>query len=130
MLAANYLQMMTMTQYKNIAILSTYIISLLPKIFHGTKEMVYISLFNDKISRLDSAVYYYSLAISFLILAYCLHYPRGLDKRVTRLILTITSLDLLHLILLAKQGYGVEKIGLAILIVISYDLYNKRYGNN
>lgn len=114
--------------YKNIALLSTYIISILPKLFGS--EKVYVSLFNDRMSRFDNTVSYYANTISFLILAYCLHYPKGLDKRVTRLILTICSLDLIHLITFAKQGYGVEKVGFAILIVVVYDIIKKRYANN
>ena len=98
--------------------------------FFGTKHEVDISFFSNRVARLDFAVLYYSIAINFLILSYCLHYPKGLDKRVTRLILIVTSLDLVHLIVYAKQGFGVVKIGIAILIFIAYDIYKKRYANN
>ncbi len=64
---------------------------------------------------------YYANAINFLIIAYCLHYNKGISKTVTMLILTITSLDIIHLMLFAKQGFGMAKIGLAILILGIYE---------
>ena len=116
-----------MAQYKNIALLFIYVLTLIPKTVFGVDIRFNLGLFVERSTRIDFVLMFYTNAISFLILAYCLHYPKGLDKRVTRLILTITSLDLLHLIFLAKQGFGVEKIALAILIVVSYELYKKRY---
>lgn len=122
--------MKTVAHRKNVILLLSYVIGYLPKLFFGSTYRISLGVFTERSTRIDFFVMYYSIAISFLILAYCLHYPKGLDKRVTRLILTITSLDLLHLIFLAKQGYGLEKIGLAILIVVGYDLFKKRYAYN
>ncbi len=124
------MMMKKVVQFKNIALLTTYMLTLIPKTVFGLDARFNLGLFIERSTRIDYVLMFYTNAISFLILAYCLHYPRGLDKRVTRLILTITSLDLLHLIFLAKQGFGVEKIALAILIVVSYELYKKRYANN
>lgn len=117
-------------QFKNIALLTTYILTLLPKTVFGLDARLNLGFFIERSTRIDFFMMYYTNAISFLILAYCLHYPRGLDKRVTRLILTTTGLDLVHLLLYAKQDFGVVKIGTAILIVVLYDLYNKRYATH
>jgi len=68
---------------------------------------------------------YYGIAVDFLIMAYCLHFPVGVDRRVSKFILIITFLDLLHLITVAKHDFGVSKIGIAILIyIISSVNYN------
>ena len=105
-------------------------LTLIPKTVFGLDARFNLGLFIERSTRIDYVLMFYTNAISFLILAYCLHYPKGLDKRVTRLILTITGLDMVHLLLYAKQDFGVVKIGTAILIVVLYDLFNKRYATH
>lgn len=85
----------------------------------------------DNTTRLDFVALYYSIAINFLILSYCLHYPKGIDKRLSRFILLICSFDLIHLFLAAKQGFGVVKVGTALMIVLLYEYYkSKKSGVN
>lgn len=114
---------------KNHLLLSTYIISVLPKIFFDSEKRLNLGIFIERSTRIDFFVMYYTIAINFLIMAYCLHYPRGIDKRFSRLILIITILDFLHLLLFAKQGFGVVKIGLAMSFLVGYEIYKKRYAN-
>lgn len=116
---------------KNKILLSTYVISLLPKVFFDLKdEKEYrLGIFNDWSVTLDWYFTFYSAIIGFFIMAYCLHYPNGIDKHVSRLILIITILDLLHLVLFAMQGFGLVKIGTAIALTIGYEIYKKRHAN-
>lgn len=114
-----------MKTLKNHLLLSTYIISLLPKLFFDSDKRLNLGIFIERSTRIDFFVMHYTIAVNFLIMAYCLHYPKGIDKRVSRLIFIITILDFLHLLLFAKQGFGVAKIGLAISFLIGYEVYRK-----
>jgi hypothetical protein len=109
---------------KNVLLLSTYVIGILPSFVFdtdlGTSE-VWLSLTHARGEKtyFDYALLYYSWSINFLILAYMLHYPKHIDRRVSRFILIICALDLLHLIIAAKQGFVIEKVGLALGIVMA-----------
>lgn len=116
--------------HKNTLLLSAYIFSLLPKLFFENEYRLNLGLLVERSTRIDFFVMYYAIAIDFLIMAYCLHYPKGLDRRVTRFIFVITILDFVHLLLLGKQGFGIAKIFLAFLIVVAYDLFKKKYADN
>ena len=116
---------------KNILLSLTYFISLVPKLFYGTKERYWLSLLKarENTTRLDFIALYYTQVISMLILAYCLHFPKGVDKRLTLFILWICVLDFIHLALYAKQGFGVTKVFLAFTIAVVYDfIKNKKNG--
>lgn len=102
--------------YKDILLCLTFILSYLPKIFYGSSLRYNLSLFVERSTRVDFFAMHYSNTINFLILAYCLHFKDNIDNRITLFILVITILDFFHLLLFAKQGYGITKIGLAILI--------------
>jgi hypothetical protein len=110
---------------KNTVLLLTYVIGILPSFVYntdlGTSE-VWLSLTHARGEKtyFDYALLYYSWSINFLIVAYMLHYPKYLDKRVTRFILVMCALDMLHLIIAAKQGFGLVKIIIAIAIVFIY----------
>ncbi len=110
--------------YKNIVLLSTFIIGQIPTLFFGTVKRFNLALFVERSTRLDFFALYYANAINFLILAYCLHYSKNISKKVTRFILIITSLDMIHLVGFAKQGYGMSKIGIALMIYFSYEYKN------
>lgn len=47
-----------------------------------------------------------------------MHFNKGVDKRVSLFILIITVLDFLHLLLLAKQGFGEIKIAISFIIAM------------
>jgi len=104
------------SKLKSIVLLLTFVIGQVPTLFFGTKTRLGLALFVERSTRLDFFAMYYSNAINFLILAYCLHFSKGIDKRATKFILIVTVLDLLHLMLFAMRGYGMSKIGLAFLI--------------
>jgi hypothetical protein len=101
---------------KNKILFSVFLISQIPSLFFGTTDRMNLSLITIRSTRLDFVALYYANAISFLIMAYCLHYKRGIDNRITKFILIVTSLDFIHLLLFAKQGFGTSKIGLTLLI--------------
>ena len=113
---------------KNILLLSIVVIAQVPTLFFGTVKRWNLALFVERSTRLDFFMYYYAVGINFLILAYCLHFNKGVSKKVTRFILIVMSLDFVHLLLFAKQGYGMSKIGIAILIFFIYE-YKKRIFN-
>lgn len=117
---------------KNNLLLGTYVISMIPIMFFDfdKKKEYKIGLFHEWSTTMDWICIFYSAIIGFLIMAYCLHYPKGIDKRVSRLILIITILDLFHLILFAMQGFGLVKIGIAMTLVIGYEIYKKRYADS
>ena len=122
---------MTMRTTKNILLSLTYFLSLVPKLFYGTEKRYWLSLLRvrENTTRLDFIVLYYTDVISMLILAYCLHFPKGVDKRLTLFILWICVLDFIHLALYAKQGFGVTKVFLAFTIAVVYDfIKNKKNG--
>lgn len=107
---------------KNVLLLAIFIIAQIPSLFFGTTERLNLAIFVTRSTRLDFFAYYYAVGINFLIMAYCLHYNKGISKKVTRFILIVMCLDLIHLLLFAKQGFGMAKIGIAIIIylIITY----------
>lgn len=109
---------------KNILLLSTFVISQIPSLFFGTINRLNLALVVERSTRLDFFAMYYANAINFLILAYCLHYNSRISKKVTLFMLIVTTLDMIHLIFFAMQGYGMSKIGIAIIIyiIITYDI--------
>jgi len=103
---------------KNKLLFITVVIAYIPSYFFGTVERMNLALITIRSTRLDFVALYYTTAINFLILAYCLHYRDGISPKVTKFILIITSLDFIHLFLFAKQGYGISKIGIALIIYL------------
>ena len=114
---------------KNYFLLSTFVLSQLHTIFRGSKTRVDWYLLIDYTRRIDFAVMYTTTAINFFILAFCLRFPKGVKKEITEFILIVTSLDLLHLILLSRLRFGMVKICLAIIIYYIIKLV-KGYGDN
>ena len=108
---------------KNKILLSTIFLGQLPSLFFGSKFRLTLSLFNERTARIDFFTMYYVNAITFLILAYCVHFSKGIDKKISKLIFIITILDFLHLLLFAKKGYGMAKVGIAI----GFILYEYRF---
>ena len=109
-----------MKKVKNYLLLSTYVISMIPTYFFGTKERMWLSVFHgrENTTRLDFVALYYTISINFLIMAYSLHYNKGISKDVTRFILIVCGLDLLHLFLYGKQGFGFSKVIVALLLFL------------
>lgn len=103
---------------KNKILLSTLILGQLPTLFFGMTYRLNLSLFVERSTRVDFFAMYYVNAISFLILAYCIHFNKGIDKKISKLIFIITILDFLHLILVANQGFGMSKVGIAMAFVV------------
>lgn len=111
-----------MTKAKNILLLSTYVLAYLPKMFYGTTERLSLGFLVERSTRLDFFVMYYAIALQFLILAYCVKFPDGIHEKVSELILIISVLDIVHLMLLSGQGFGMVKIGIAVLILYRNEL--------
>lgn len=112
---------------KNILLLSIFVIAQVPTLFFGTVKRWNLALFVERSTRLDFFAMYYANAINFLIIAYCLHFNKGISKKVTRFILIVITLDFIHLLLFAKQGYGMSKIGIAIIIFFIYEYKNRLF---
>ena len=117
---------------KNNLLLGTYVISMIPIMFFDfdKKKEYKIGLFHEWSTTMDWICIFYSAIIGFLIMAYCLHYPKGIDRRLTRMIFVLTILDFIHLVLFAMQGFGLLKIILAFVIVVFYDIIKKRYAES
>lgn len=116
------------SSFKNGLLLSTFLIGQLPVLFFGSAKRFNLSFFVERSTRIDFALMYYANAISFLILTSLLAYPKGIDRRIARFVLIVCYLDFLHLLLFAKQGFGMSKIAIAILFYYSYEFIKKRWG--
>ena len=79
----------------------------------------------ERSTRIDFWVMYYSNAIAFMILAYLLAYPKGVNKSVARFVLIVCYLDFLHLMLFASRGFGMTKLAIAILVYWIYEIIKK-----
>lgn len=112
---------------KNGLLLSCFFIGQLPTLFFGTARRMNLSIFVERSTRLDFAAMYYGNAVSFLILTYLLSYPKGVDKRIARFVLIVCYLDFLHLLLFAKQGFGMSKIAIGILIYYVYEIVKRKW---
>ncbi len=112
-------------KFKNGLLLSCFAIGQTPVLFFGTVKRMNLSLFVERSTRLDFVAMYYGNAISFVILAYLLVFPKGVDKRFARFVLIVCYLDLLHLFLFASRGFGMTKLALAILIYFIYEVIKK-----
>jgi hypothetical protein len=115
---------------KNHLLISTYILSLIPKAFFDNDKEYQLGIIKGWNTTLDWHATFYTAIIGFFVMAYCLHYPKGIDRRVTRMILVLTILDFIHLVLFAMQGMGLFKILLSFTIVILYDVIKKRYADS
>ena len=102
---------------KNKILIATLILGQIPSLFFGMTYRLNLALFVERSTRVDFFAMYYVNAVSFLILAYCLRFNKGIDKRVSKLIFIITILDFFHLLFAAKQGYGMTKVGIGMTVV-------------
>lgn len=115
-----------MRNLKNYFLLSTFVLSQLHTLFRGSKTRVDWYLLIDHTRRIDYAVMYSTISINFLILAFCLRFPKGVNKEVTEFILIATSLDMLHLLLTSKIHFGLVKMFLAVIIWLIIYAYRNR----
>lgn len=109
---------------KNWIIISLYLLAQIPTHFFGTtatRNLALTDYFIKYEMTLDWVVYFYVNYLSFLLLAYCVHYNKGINKSVTRFILIVSILDMIHLMIGAMQGYGMAKIGIAIVLIGIYE---------
>ena len=115
------------SKFKNGLLLSTFLIGQLPVLSFGSAKRLNLSFFVERSTRIDFVAMYYANAITFLILTSLLAYPKGVDRRIARFILIVCYLDFLHLLLFAKQGFGMSKIAIAIVFYYGYELIKKRW---
>ena len=106
---------------KNTLLIGVLILSQVPSVFFGTTERMNLSLLVERSTRLDFVAMYYVNAIDFLILSYCLWFPKGINVNIKFFIFLMCLLDLFHLLLFAKQGFGITKMGIAVIIYFIYD---------
>jgi hypothetical protein len=106
---------------KNGLLIFVLLISQIPSIFIGTEERMNLSIFVERSTRLDFVALYYVNAVDFLILSFCLWKPRGINPNLRFFIFILTVLDLIHLLFLAKQNFGITKMGLTVIIYFIYD---------
>lgn len=110
---------------KNVLLLTTYLLGHLPSMFYGMVNRYDLSLFvarSERGTRIDFIALYYSWSITFLILAFLLLYPKGLDKRIVKFIFIVAVLDFLHLALFAMQGFGMAKFGIAMIFIFAPEI--------
>lgn len=117
-------------EWKNHLALAATFITLLPKLFFEYEQKIQLSLFIERDVTAAWFVWHYAHAIQFAVFTYLILFNRGLVMDVKRFIFAITCLDIVHLMLFAMRGYGVVKIGLAILIVMIWNGTMGRIINN
>ena len=114
---------------KNAILFSSFLIGQIPVLFFGMSERLNLSILVERSTRIDFFTMYYANSIGFVILSYMVAYPKGVDARVARFILIVCYLDFLHLLLFAKQGFGMSKVGFAMAIYFTYGIIKKRWRN-
>ena len=119
-----------MNKITNIILLSTVLIGFIPSQFLHYDFRVSISPFVEDEKKVYWVAYFYAQYINTAQLAYCVMFPKGIDKRLKMFIFTLTIIDLLHLFFLAGKGFGVIKVGVAIGLTLYYDYYLKQNGRN
>lgn len=111
-----------MVKLKNIVLLSMLVFSSIRKCFFKDNSRVEWYIFSpESLSngiRIDWMVYFYTISINFLILAYCLKYPNGISTKIKESILVMCILDFLHLILYAGVGFEFFKILIWLIIIV------------
>lgn len=110
---------------KNAILLSTFVIGQIPVIAFGSAKRLNLSFFVERSTRIDFFAMYYTNAISFLILSFLLTYPKGVDKRIAKFVLMVCYFDFLHLLLFAKQRFGISKIAIVLAFYYLHQLYLK-----
>lgn len=110
------------SKLKNIVLLLMLVFSSVRRCFFKNEERVEWYIFtpeslNNGI-RIDWMVYFYTISINFLILAYCLKYPFGISKKIKDSILVMCILDFLHLVLYAGVGFEFFKILIWLIIIV------------
>ena len=110
---------------KNTLLLSCFVIGQLPALFFGSAQRLNLSFFVERSTRIDFFVMYYSNAIAFMILAFLLSYPKGVNKSLAKFVLIVCYLDFLHLLLFASRGFGVTKLAIGIMIYFIYEIIKK-----
>lgn len=116
---------MTKSRFKNTLLLSCFALGQLPALFFGSVKRWNLSIFVERSTRIDFFTMYYGNAISFIILAYLLNYPKGMNKSLVRFVLIVCYLDFLHLFLFASQGFGMTKLALGVIILFIYEVIKK-----
>lgn len=101
---------------KNTILILTPFFSMIHTLFHGHKTRVDWYLFVDYTRRIDFAVMYLTTSINFIILSYCLLYPKGILKDVRLFIFLVCALDLIHYVTVSRLYFGVYKVFLAVII--------------
>ena len=121
---------MTKMVNKNWLLGSTLIIGHIPDFFYGSIVRYDPWLLWDQTTRVDFIALYFSTAINFMILAYLVHYPKGVSRLLSRTVLIVTTLDFIHLLLFRKMVFSELKIIVALAIVLVYGVIKKRYDSN
>lgn len=112
-------------RFKNVLLLSCFVIGQFPALFFGTAKRMNLSVFVERSTRLDFVAMYYGNAISFVILSYLLAYPKGVDKSIARFVLIVCYLDFLHLLLFASRGFGMTKLAIGLMVYFIYEIFKK-----
>lgn len=111
-----------MYKIKNILLLSMVIFSSVRRVFFESKEYVQWYVFKqpDLPNGLQVAwqVYFYTIALNFLILAYCFRYPFGVSTWVKKFVFYMAFLDVVHLVLFAGRNYEFLKLILCMLLLV------------
>lgn len=113
---------MKIQMLKNKALISILLLNELHVFFRGLKTRVDWYLLIEHTRRLDYAVMYFCKHTIYLILAYCLLFPKGIHKETKVFIFMFMIADMLHYLLLSHIGFEWVKV---ILVLLSFVIYKK-----
>lgn len=116
-----------MKSYKNYLLLAMPIISKIKTFYYRDDSRVDWFLFYDFVNRKGEnigvlktwAIYFYTVPINFIILSYCMLFPKGIQLWVKQFIFTLCCLDLLHMALYAGKSFVFFKLMICIIITLA-----------
>ncbi len=109
-------------KYKNILLVLTTVLGMASVSYFGSGIDVRIAFFYSGLYDLSQAIMFYDEAICYIILTYCLVYPKGINKRIAKWLFYISVLHLVHIITLGGQGFGLAKLLIAAIMVFGNEL--------
>ena len=114
---------------KNNLLLSTQLISLIHSFFKGVSTRVDWYFLIEHTRRIDYALWHLENNLIFLILSFCLLFPKGISKDVKVFIVICYSIDLLHYFAFSSIYFAFAKLFVSTFLFYVYKKLLKRWLN-
>lgn len=114
------LKTMNAQMRKSNILLSTQLIGLIHSFYRGVSTRVDWYLFINHTRRIDYALMYLENNLNFLILSFCLLFPKGISKDVKIFIFICYSIDLLHYFAFSSIYFAFAKLFVSTFLFYVY----------